>query len=132
MGKDKEKTLQIMSAVKELMWVVIDIIYQDNKVNRRTTSPMMSLGPESRLEPKRIDGREDRSPGRCSVLGHISEDWFDGWSLALSAFRVTFLGTLLSSHLYHSPFYHYNNAASLHSRDRRQRSRPPRLPGGLG
>ena len=26
MGKDKERTLQIMSAVKELMWVVIDII----------------------------------------------------------------------------------------------------------
>ena len=44
MGKDKERTLQIMSAVKELMWVVIDIIYQDNKDNRKTTSPMMSLG----------------------------------------------------------------------------------------
>ena len=26
MGKDKERTLQIMSAVEELMWVVIDII----------------------------------------------------------------------------------------------------------
>ena len=33
MGKDKERTLQIMSAVKELMWVGIDIIYQNNKDN---------------------------------------------------------------------------------------------------
>ena len=44
MGKDKEKTLQIMSAVKELMWVVFDYHYQDNEDNRKTTSPMMSLG----------------------------------------------------------------------------------------
>ena len=47
MGKDKERTLQIMSAGKELMWVVIDIITKTNKDNRETTSPMMSLGDRS-------------------------------------------------------------------------------------
>ena len=35
MGKDKERTLQIMSAVKELMWVVIDIITKTIKTIER-------------------------------------------------------------------------------------------------
>ena len=35
MGKDKERMLQIMSAVKELMWVVIDIITKTIKTIER-------------------------------------------------------------------------------------------------
>ena len=35
MGKDKERTLQIMSAVKELKWVVIDIITKTIKIRER-------------------------------------------------------------------------------------------------
>ena len=74
MGKDKERPLQIMSAVKELMWVVIVIITKTIKTLERRRHRRCHRGPESRLEPKRIDGREDRNPGRCSVLCHISED----------------------------------------------------------
>ena len=35
MGKDKERMLQIMSAAKELMWVVIDIITKTIKTIER-------------------------------------------------------------------------------------------------
>ena len=35
MGKDKERTLQIMSAAKELMWVVIDIVTKTIKIIER-------------------------------------------------------------------------------------------------
>ena len=35
MGNDKERTLQIMSAVKELMWAVIDIITKTIKTIER-------------------------------------------------------------------------------------------------
>ena len=35
MGKDKERTLQIISAAKELVWVVIDIVTKTIKTIER-------------------------------------------------------------------------------------------------
>ena len=35
MGKDKERMLQIMSAAKELMWVVIDVITKTIRIIER-------------------------------------------------------------------------------------------------